>query len=66
MKAIKNVSFKKVEISDNEYWKSKSPEGKLGALQYLREIFFMIEGCIFLYILHLSFSGNSQGRNHNG
>ena|GEM_PF-4770983 len=66
MKAIKNVSFKEAELSDNEYWKSKSPEDKLDTLQYLREIFFIIEECVFLYILHLSFRGNSHGRNHDG
>ncbi len=40
MKTIKKVSFKEAELSDNEYWKSKSPEEKLDMLQYLREIFY--------------------------
>ena len=66
MRTIKKVSFKEAEISDNEYWKSKSPEDKLDTLQSLIEIFFIIEACVFLYILHLSFRGNSHGRNHDG
>ena len=40
MKTIKKVSFKEAELSDNEYWKSKSSEEKLDTLQYLREIFY--------------------------
>jgi len=44
MKATKKVSFKEAETSDKECWKSKSPEDELDTLQYLREIFFMIEG----------------------
>jgi predicted solute-binding protein len=40
MKTIKKVSFKEAELSDNKYWKSKSPEEKLDTLQYLREIFY--------------------------
>lgn len=65
MKAIKKVSLKESELADNEYWKSKSPEKKLDTLQDLREIFFMIEGCVFLYILQMSFRGNAHGRNHD-
>lgn len=42
-KAVRKVSFEEAELSDIEYWKSKTPEEKLDALQYLRELYYTLK-----------------------
>lgn len=40
---IKKLSFSEAEKEDIEYWKSKTPEEKLEALQNLREIYYKLK-----------------------
>ncbi len=42
-KAVRKVSFEEAELSDIEYWKSKTPEEKLDTLQYLRELYYTLK-----------------------
>ncbi|MFO7867518.1 MAG: hypothetical protein R6V02_12020 [Candidatus Aminicenantes bacterium] len=39
---IKKLSIREAEQEDIFYWKSKTPEEKLDALQELREIYYQI------------------------
>ena len=39
---MKKLSIEEAEQEDIRYWKSKSPEEKLDALQELREIYYQI------------------------
>lgn len=39
-KALRKLSFEEAEKEDIAYWKSKTPEEKLDALQHLREIYY--------------------------
>lgn len=39
-RTIKKLTFQEAEKEDIEYWKSKTPEEKLDALQHLREIYY--------------------------
>ncbi len=39
---MKKLSFEESEKEDIAYWKSKSPEEKLDALQELRDIYYEI------------------------
>ena len=42
-KAVRKVSLEEAELSDIEYWKSKTPEEKLDTLQYLRELYYTLK-----------------------
>ena len=42
-KVAKKVPLKNAESSDIEYWKSRTPEEKLDALQYLRELYYELK-----------------------
>lgn len=37
---VKKLSFKEYERSDLKYWRTKTPEEKLDALQHLRELYY--------------------------
>ena len=39
-KRIEKLSFKEAELSDLQYWRTKTPEEKLDALQHLRELYY--------------------------
>ncbi len=39
-KELRKLSFEEAEKEDIAYWKSKTPEEKLDALQHLREIYY--------------------------
>lgn len=39
-KTVKKMTFDEAEKEDIEYWKSKTPQEKLEALQNLREVYY--------------------------
>jgi hypothetical protein len=41
-KILKKMNFEEAEKEDIIYWKARTPEGKLDALQELREIYYEI------------------------
>ena len=41
--SIKKLSIEEAEVSDIQFWKSKSPEEKLDTLQYLREVYYSMK-----------------------
>jgi len=41
--SIKKLSIEEADVSDIQFWKSKSPEEKLDALQNLREIYYSMK-----------------------
>jgi hypothetical protein len=40
---VKKLGFKEAEKKDILYWKSKTPEERLDALQELRDIYYVIK-----------------------
>jgi hypothetical protein len=39
-KPFKKITFEEAEKNDRDFWKTKTPEEKLDALQQLRELFY--------------------------